>query len=104
MKNNKRYLNTEIACEITPETAEMCRQILNRLETSRTINSGNDTTAYSEGYAAGWQEALLKVQAELANIAVESPANRNESRSENLVIMWSDVDKVINKMLEEING
>lgn len=56
-------------------------------------------TAYSEGHAAGWQEALLKVQAELANIAVASPANRNESRPENLVIMLSDVDKVINKML-----
>ena len=67
----------------------------------------NDTiareTAYEEGYEAGWQEALLKVQAELANIAVESPANRNESRPENLVIMWSDVAKVINKMLEEAN-
>lgn len=55
--------------------------------------------AYSAGHAAGVQEALLKVQAELANVAVESPANRNESRPENLVIMWSDVDKVINKML-----
>lgn len=59
--------------------------------------------AYSEGHAAGWQEALLKVQAELANIAVESPANRNESRPENFVIMWSDVDKVIYKMLEGPN-
>lgn len=59
--------------------------------------------AYSEGYAAGWQEALLKVQSELADVAVNSRANRNESRLENLVIMWSDVDKVINKMLEEAN-
>lgn len=57
-------------------------------------------TAYAEGYEAGKQAALLRVQAELANIAVESPANRNESRLENLVIMWSDVDKVIYKMLE----
>lgn len=68
----------------------------------------NDTIAreasYSECFAAGRQEALLKVQAELANVAVNSPANRNESRPENLVIMWSDVDKVINKMLEDING
>ena len=55
--------------------------------------------AYSEGYAAGWQEALLKVQSELANVALESLANRNESRPENLVIMLSDVDEVINKML-----
>ena len=59
--------------------------------------------AYSVGHAAGMQEALLKVQAELANTAVESPANRNESRPENLVIMLSDVDKVIHKMLEEAN-
>ena len=55
--------------------------------------------AYSAGHAAGWQEALLKVQSELANVALESPANRNESRPENFVIMWSDVDEVINKML-----
>ena len=59
--------------------------------------------AYSEGHAAGWQEALLKVQSELADVAVNSPANRNESRPENLVIMLSDVDKVINKMLEDTN-
>lgn len=57
--------------------------------------------AYSEGYVAGRQEALLKVQAELANIAVESRANRNESRPENFVIMLSDVDKLIYKMLED---
>ena len=55
--------------------------------------------AYSEGHAAGWQEALLKVQSELHEIAMNSPANRNESRPENLVIMLSDVDKVIEEML-----
>ena len=60
-------------------------------------------TAYSEGYAAGWQEALLKVQSELADVAVNSLVNRNESRLENLVLMLSDVDKVIYKMLEENN-
>ena len=60
-------------------------------------------TAYSDGHAAGWQEALLKVQSELVDIAVNSPANRNESRLENLVIMLSDVDKVIYKMLEDAN-
>ena len=59
--------------------------------------------AYSEGHAAGWQEALLKVQSELHEIAVNSPVNRNESRPENLVIMLSDVDKVIYKMLEDTN-
>jgi hypothetical protein len=55
--------------------------------------------AYSAGHAAGWQEALLKVQSELAEVALESLANRNESRPENFVIMLWDVDKVINKML-----
>ena len=60
-------------------------------------------TAYSDGHAAGWQEALLKVQSELHEIAVNSRANRNESRPENLVIMLSDVDKVIYKMLEDAN-
>ena len=61
-------------------------------------------TAYSDGHAAGWQEALLKVQSELHEIALNSPANDYESRYENLVIMLSDVDKVINKMLKEVNG
>ena len=55
--------------------------------------------AYSEGHAAGWQEALLKVQSELHEIAMNSPAKRNESRPENRVIMLSDVDKVIEEML-----
>ena len=34
---------------------------------------------------------------------MNSPANRNESRPENLVVMLSEVDTVINKMLEEAN-
>ena len=91
-------LYLEPACG-SPEEEAKCKQILTALKENRTINH----TAYSEGHAAGWQEALLKVQAELANIAVKSPANRNESRPENFVIMWSDVDKVLNKMLEENN-
>lgn len=57
--------------------------------------------AYSAGHAAGMQEALLKVQSELGEAALASPANKNESRPENLVIMLSDVDKVIYKMLEK---
>ena len=58
-------------------------------------------TAYSEGYAAGRQETLLRVQSELAEVALNSRANNNETRPENLVIMLSDVDKVIYKMWEE---
>ena len=59
--------------------------------------------AYSEGYAAGWQEALLKVQSELHEIAWNSPANDSECGYEDLVVMLSDMDKVIYKMLEEAN-
>ena len=59
--------------------------------------------AYSAGHAAGMQEALLKVQSELHEIAMNSPANRNESRPENLVVMLSDIDKAIDEMLEEAN-
>ena len=58
--------------------------------------------AYSAGYAAGYQKALLKVQSELHEIAMNSPANDYESRYENLVVMLSEVDAVINKMLEEV--
>ena len=57
--------------------------------------------AYEEGFAAGRQAALLKVQSELHELALNSPANDYESRYENLVLMLSDVDKVINEMLED---
>lgn len=88
-------LYLETACG-SPEEEAKHKQILSALKEARTINR----TAYSEGHAAGWQEALLKVQSELAEVAINSRANKNESRPENLVIMWSDVDKVICKMLE----
>ena len=88
-------LYLEPACELSTEAEAKCKQILTAFKENRTINC----TAYSEGHAAGWQEALLNVQSELANVALESPANRNESRPENFVIMLSDVDEVINKML-----
>ena len=88
-------LSLEPAGALSPEEEAKCKQLLAALSERRAINR----TAYSEGHAAGWQEALLKVQSELANVALESPANRNESRPENFVIMWSDVDEVINKML-----
>lgn len=57
--------------------------------------------AYSDGYEAGKQAALLTVQAELPEIAFEFKANSNESRYENLVVMLSDIDNVINKLLEK---
>ena len=56
--------------------------------------------AYDKGYEAGRQAALLEVQSELHEVALHSRANDYESRYENLVIMLSDVDKVITKMLE----
>ena len=57
--------------------------------------------AYAAGHAAGRQEALLKVQSELSHVALESRVNDDESRYENFVIMLSDVDKVIHRMLED---
>ena len=81
----------------SPEEEAKYKQILSALKEARTINR----TAYSEGHVAGWQEALLKVQSELADVALNSRANKNESRPENLVIMWSEVDQIINKMLED---
>ena len=86
-------LYLETACG-SPEEEAKCKQILAALKEARAVNR----TAYSEGYAAGWQEALLKIQFELAILALSSRA-KNESSSENLVIMWSDIDKVIYKML-----
>ena len=83
----------------SPEEEAKCKQILAALKENRTINR----TAYSEGYAAGWQEALLKVQSELHEIAWNSPANDHECGYEDLVVMLSDMDKVIYKMLEETN-
>lgn len=62
----------------------------------------SNSTGYAEGYRAGKQYTLLKVQSELADVALNSRANKNESRPENLVIMWSEVDQIINKMLEDI--
>ena len=96
MENKERYLYTEVACEMTPEAEAKCKQLLAALNERR-------ITAYSEGYAAGRQETLLRVQSELAHVAVESPVNNNETRPENLVIMLSDIDKVIYKMWEEAN-
>ncbi len=60
--------------------------------------------AYAAGHAAGKSETLLRVQSELSEVALKSRANDNESRYENLVVMLSDIDKLINKMLGEDNG
>ena len=56
---------------------------------------------YSEGYKAGKQVALLQVQSDLHDIALNSQANYNEVRYENLVVMLSDVDKVIKEIFED---
>lgn len=47
---------------------------------------------YREGYAAGKQETLLKVQSELHEIALESADHR---------IGPDEIDKVIYKLLED---
>lgn len=63
--------------------------------------SGYNFNAYAEGWAAGKYETLLKLQAELSALALESRVNADESREENLVLMLSDINKLIYKMLEE---
>ena len=62
---------------------------------------GYNFNAYSDGWAAGKYDTLLKLQSELNVLALESKVNANESRPENLVLMLSDVEKVIYKMLKE---
>lgn len=62
---------------------------------------GYNFNAYSEGWAAGKHDTLLKLQSELSALALESKVNANESRPENLVLMLSDIEKVIYKMFEE---
>lgn len=62
---------------------------------------GHSFSAYSDGWAAGKHDTLLKLQSELSALALESKVNANESRPENLVLMLSDVEKVIYKMLGE---
>lgn len=62
---------------------------------------GYNFNAYSEGWAAGKHDTLLKLQSELSALALKSKVNINESRPENMVLMLSDVEKVIYKMLGE---
>lgn len=59
------------------------------------------STGYAEGYRAGKQYTLLELQSKLNEAARNSRANDYESRYENLVLMLSEVDQIINKMLEE---
>ena len=61
-------------------------------------------TAYSEGFAAGWQEALLKVNSALTDVACSSRANQHKRSYDDIVVLLSDIDKVIDEMLEEANG
>ena len=58
------------------------------------------STGYAEGYRAGKQYTLLELQSRLHEAALNSRANDYESRYENLVLMLSEVDQIINKMLE----
>ena len=55
--------------------------------------------AYKNGFEAGSQSALLRVQSCLHAVALRTTANNNESRYENFVVMLSDVDKVIEELL-----
>lgn len=62
----------------------------------------SSSTGYAEGYRAGKQYTLLELQARCHEVALNSRANDNESRYENLVLMLSEVDQIINKMLEDL--
>ena len=64
-------------------------------------SDGYNFNAYSEGWAAGKHDTLLKLQSELSILALESKVNANESRPENMILMLSDVEKIIYKMLGE---
>ncbi len=57
-------------------------------------------TAYDEGYEVGKQAALIRVHTALHDAVAKCRANDNESRYENLVVMLSDVDRVISQVLE----
>lgn len=54
---------------------------------------------YADGYRAGKQYTLLELQSRCHEVALNSRANDYESRYENLVLMLSEVDKIINEML-----
>jgi cell fate (sporulation/competence/biofilm development) regulator YlbF (YheA/YmcA/DUF963 family) len=62
----------------------------------------SSSTGYTEGYRAGKQYTLLELQSRLSEVALNSKANDYEARYENLVIMLSEVDQIINKMLEDL--
>lgn len=59
------------------------------------------STGYAEGYRAGKHYTLLELQSRLSEAALNSRANDDESRYENLVLMLSQVDHIINEMLNE---
>lgn len=65
-----------------------------------TPDSISASTGYAEGYRAGKQYTLLELQSRLSEAALNSRANDDESRYENFVLMLSEVDQIINKMLE----
>ena len=64
-----------------------------------TSDSISASTGYAEGYRAGKQYTLLELQSRLSEAALNSRANNYESRYENLVLMLSEVDQIINEML-----
>lgn len=57
------------------------------------------STGYAEGYRAGKQYTLLELQSRCHEAALNSRANDDESRYENLVLMLSEVDQIIKEML-----
>ena len=56
--------------------------------------------AYNEGIKHGRLDTLVNLKEKLHGIAATSTVNEHEVKYENYVLMLSDVDKVIEEMLE----
>ena len=69
-------------------------------ENGKTIAQTEKVKIFNEGYSHGKLDTLVTLRTKVHEIAAASPANRNESRYENYVIMLSDVENVIAEILE----
>ena len=58
---------------------------------------------YNEGIRHGTLNTLVRLKEKLHEIAATSTVNEHEVKYENYILMLSDVDKVIEEMLEETN-
>lgn len=56
---------------------------------------------YLDGYDTGKRAALLQAQIQIREVALRSRANREECDYKNLVVMLSDVDRILTKLIED---